>query len=178
MAEQRFDVVPMIAAAELADRVEALAADIAADYGGALVMVPVLKGAFVFAADLMRALGRRGVAVRVEFLRLASYGAATESSGRVQLLGPVPEVAGARVLIVEDILDSGRSARFAAELLRGAGAAEVRLCALLDKPSRRAVAVAANYVGFVIPDRFVVGYGIDWKERFRERGDLAVVEFG
>ena len=172
------DVVSLIGAAEIAARVEALADHIAADYGTDLVMVPVLKGAFVFAADLMRALGRRGAAVRVEFLRLASYGAATESSGRVTLIEPIPEVAGGRVLIVEDVLDTGRSARFAVELMRRAGAAEVRLCALLDKPSRRTEDVAGDYIGFVIPDRFVVGYGIDWNERYRERSDVAAVEFG
>ncbi len=175
MAEH--EVVSLIGAAEIAARVETLADEIAADYGTDLVMVPVLKGAFVFAADLMRALGRRGAAVRIEFLRLASYGAATESSGRVSVIGPAPEVAGARVLVVEDVLDTGRSACSAVELMHQAGAAEVRLCALLDKPSRRVEQASGDYIGFVIPDRFVVGYGIDWNERYRERPDVAAVEF-
>lgn len=171
------DVVPLIGAAEIAARVEALAEHIVGDYGTDLVLVPVLKGAFVFAADLMRALSRHGASVRVDFLRLSSYGAATRSSGRVTLIGPLPEVAGARVLVVEDVLDTGRSARFAVDQMVRAAAAEVRLCTLLDKPSRRTEDVTADYVGFVIPDRFVVGYGIDWNERYRERPDVAAVEF-
>src|SRR3990172_1237268 len=122
----------------IAQRVEALAAEIAKSLPHELVRVVVLKGAFVFAADLMRALDRAGLILRVEFLRLSSYGHARESSGVVQPVGPLPEdVAGRDVLVVDDIADTGRSLAAARSLLLARGAATVSTCVLLDKPSRR-----------------------------------------
>ncbi len=166
---------PLIAAADLARRIEALGGEIVAVMGADIHMVAVLKGGFVFAADLLRALGRHGARVTVDFVHLASYGAGTVSSGRVRVLGEIPDVAGRRVLLVDDILDSGHSAARAVDLLRKAGAAEVHVCALLDKPERRQVSIPADFIGFRIPDRFVVGYGIDYAEQWRELEGVAMV---
>ena len=173
MAEEQREI--LIGAAELAARVDELGRRIADEYGRELTMVVVLKGAFVFAADLARALSRAGASVRIEFLRLASYHDGRESSGQVDCLGPCPVVTGARVLVVEDILDTGRTALAALELLRRQRPAEIRLCALLDKPSRRHLAIEGDWIGFAIPDRFVVGYGIDHAERHRELPEVAAL---
>lgn len=161
---------------DIARRVDALAAEIVAAMGKDIHMVAVLKGGFVFAADLLRALGRQGARVTVDFVHLASYGAGKESSGRVRVMGEIPDVSGRRVLLVDDILDSGHSAARAVELLRKGGAAEVHVCALLDKPERRRVEIPADFIGFTIPDRFVVGYGIDYAEQWRELEGVGVVE--
>lgn len=168
----------LISADEIASRLDAMAVEIVRELGPDITMIPVLKGAFVFAADLLRALGRHGahVRLRVQFLRLASYGNAKESSGTVQLEGDLPEVEGETVLVVEDVLDSGRTAARALDLMRQAGARRAALAVLLDKPARRVVDCPADFTGFTIPDRFVVGYGIDWAERFRELDHVAVVD--
>ncbi|WP_404382592.1 phosphoribosyltransferase [Caenispirillum salinarum] len=168
----------LISAEDIATRLDAMAADIVRELGPDITMIPVLKGAFVFAADLLRALGRHGakVRLRVQFLQLASYGAAKESSGTVTQTGTLPEVEGETVLVVEDVLDSGRTAARALELMRDAGARRAALAVLLDKPERRVVDCPADFTGFTIPDRFVVGYGIDWAERFRELDHVAVVD--
>jgi len=136
----------------------------------------VLKGAFVFGADLLRSLGRLGARPRVEFFGLSSYGAGRQTRGAVTPWTPVPEVKGEHVLLVEDVLDSGLTVAHASDSLRKAGAASVRVCALLDKPARHRVKFAADHVGFTIPDQFVVGYGIDWAERWRELPDVAAVD--
>ncbi len=160
---------PLIDEQRLARRVEALAAEMAARLPRDLTMLVLLKGAFVFAADLLRALARHGFTPRVEFLRLASYGHGTRSRGRVEVIGGVPEsLAGRRVLVVDDIQDTGRTLARVLELLRGAGVRQVWTCALLDKPSRREVEVPLDFRGFEVPDVFVVGYGIDFAERWRE----------
>ena len=166
----------LIEAETIAVRIDEMARAIAADLGHDFVMVIVLKGAFVFGADLLRALGRVGARPRVEFLGLSSYAHAKESSGEVKAWTPIPQVARQAALLVEDILDSGLTVTHAAALLREAGATDVKLCALLDKPAGRKVSVAGDYVGFTIPPRFVVGYGIDWAERFRELTDVAAVD--
>jgi hypoxanthine phosphoribosyltransferase len=166
----------LIGAEAIAHRIEALAGEIVADLGPNFVMVIVLKGAFVFGADLLRALGRLRVGPRVEFLGLSSYGAARHSSGDVVPWTPIPVVKGERVLLVEDVLDSGLTVTHAIAALRQAGAAELRVCALLDKPMRRQTPVTGNHVGFTIPNRFVVGYGIDAAERWRELDHVAAVD--
>jgi hypoxanthine phosphoribosyltransferase len=153
-----------------------MAQQIVADLGTSFVMVIVLKGAFVFGADLLRALGRVGAQPRVEFLGLSSYGLERRTSGDVVPWTSVPIVEGQRVLLVEDILDSGLTVTHAQEMLRKAGAATVKLCALLDKPAGRRTPVTGDYVGFTIPPRFVVGYGIDWAERWRELSEIAAVD--
>lgn len=165
-------ISPFLSADRIAARVGELAREIVAGLSETqrrdLVVVVILKGAFVFAADLVRALHEAGARTRVEFIRLSSYGDATQSSGVVTVSAFPPEnLSGARVLLVDDILDTGRSLRHARTLLEEAGA-EVQLCVLLDKPDRREVEIAPDFVGFTIPNRFVVGYGIDYAEEFRE----------
>jgi hypoxanthine phosphoribosyltransferase len=154
--------------AEVARRVEALAGDIVHAIGGELVVIGVLKGSFVFLADLVRALARAGGPPNVEFMRLASYGQKMESSGEVLLLGDVPrDFAGLPVLLVDDIVDTGLSMAYGRRLLTERNAARVWTCALLDKPSRRKVESPLDFIGFEIPDVFVVGYGIDYAEQYR-----------
>lgn len=174
-------VTARYSAERIAAAVDRMAAAIAARRDAAateaLLMVALLKGAFVFAADLVRALDRHGVATEVDFLSLASYGAGTRSSGNVHVRGDLSiDVRGRDVLLVDDILDSGRSLELACRLLRERGAANVTTCVLLDKPSRRVVAIGADHVGFEVPDAFVVGYGIDWAERYRHLPWIGVVE--
>jgi hypoxanthine phosphoribosyltransferase len=171
----------LINAQMIAGRVETLAAEIAAAWPGPepkrIILVAVLKGSFVFAADLMRALARNGAGVRVEFLWLASYGLGTKSSRDVRLKGPLPEgIAGRPVLLIDDVLDTGHSLRRARDLLLEQGAAPVKICVLIDKPARREVEVTADYVGFTVPNCFVVGYGIDRAEEHRELPYVGAVE--
>jgi hypoxanthine phosphoribosyltransferase len=171
------DVVPMIDEGRLGTRVEALAREIAAAVPPDVVLVVLLKGSFVFAADLLRALGRHGAMPQVAFMRLASYGLGTTSSGEVRLIGEVPDsVADRPVLVVDDIQDTGRTLLAARELLLEKGAARVWSCVLLDKPSRREVDFAADFVGFEIEDVFVVGYGIDHAERHRQLPYIGRIE--
>jgi hypoxanthine phosphoribosyltransferase len=126
---------------------------------------------------LIRALARHGLAPTVEFMRVSSYGASKESAGTVRLHGEVPdEVAGRTVLLIDDIVDTGRSLVHARERLLEAGATKIWTCALLDKPSRREVAFTADFVGFVIEDLFVVGYGIDFAEQYRHLPYIGIVE--
>jgi hypoxanthine phosphoribosyltransferase len=155
--------------AEIVLRVEVLAGEIVRALGPEFVAIGVLKGSFVFLADLVRALARAGAMPNIEFMRLASYGQKKESSGEVLLLGDVSRDFGGRaVLLVDDIVDTGLSMAYGRRLLTERHASSVRTCALLDKPSRRQVDVAIDHVGFEIPDVFVVGYGIDYAERYRE----------
>src|SRR5438128_1521947 len=156
----------LISEAEIAARVEALAAEIAQRRPGDFVIVGLLKGATMFVADLVRALYRAGACPEIEFMRLSSYGLGKVSSGEVHLLGDVPtDLAGRRVLLVDDIVDTGRSIAYAAALLRQRGIGDLWTCALLDKPERREVEVQVDFVGFRISDVFVAGYGIDYAEK-------------
>ena len=162
---------------EIARRVEELADRIAGSVSGEFAIVALLKGSFVFVADLLRLLARRGLAPTVEFMRVSSYGRAKESSGAVRLIGDVPAgVAGRPVLLVDDIVDTGRSLAFARDRLLEAGASKIWTCTLLDKPSRRELALTVDFVGFVIEDVFVVGYGIDFAEQHRHLSYIGVVE--
>ena len=164
-------------AVEIAARVEALAGEIAGALPADFVMVGLLKGACVFVADLARALDRAGAALEIEFMRLASYGFAKQSSGAVQLLGELPSgLAGRPVLLVDDIVDTGRSIAFAAAQLRQRGIQDLWTCVLLDKPQRREVEVAIDFVGFTVGDVFVVGYGTDHAEKYRHLPYIGVVE--
>ena len=155
---------------EIARRVDELAQTIAAALPPSFTLVGLLKGSFVFVADLGRALSRAGCSLRVEFMRVSSYGSGTTSSGIVSLMGDAPAgVRGEPVLLVDDIQDTGRTLAFTRAFLLERGAAKVWTCTLLDKPSRREVeAGEVDFVGFAIPDVFVVGYGIDYAERYRE----------
>ena len=153
---------------EIAARVEALAGEIAGAIDGEFTIVGLLKGSFVFVADLVRALDRAGAAPRVEFMRLSSYGLTKQSSGDVHLLGDIPtDIAGRQVLLVDDIVDTGRSVAYAQALMRQRDVGRLWTCALVDKPSRREVEAKADFVGFTVGDVFIAGYGIDYAERYR-----------
>jgi hypoxanthine phosphoribosyltransferase len=156
-----------IAAEQVAARVRELAARISADYQNQpLLVIGVLKGAWVFMADLVRQLT---LPVSCEFVRLSSYGLGMTTSGEPRMLLDLQEpIAGRAVLVVDDIVDTGISMKRLLEYFQRQQPASLRLCALLDKPSRRRVALQVDYVGFEIPDQFVVGYGIDYAEQFRE----------
>jgi len=167
----------LFSAAEIATRVEMLAAEIARTIPADFVMVGILKGAAVFVADLARALDRAGARLEIEFMRLASYGLAKQSSGAVQILGDVQaDLAGRPVLLVDDIVDTGRSIAYAAAQLRQRGVEDLWTCALLDKPQRREIEVAIDFVGFSIGDVFVVGYGTDHAERYRHLPYIGTVD--
>lgn len=155
-------------------RVGELAGQISRDYDGReLLCVGILKGAFIFAADLIRGMS---VPCRVDFVRLASYGVGSRSSGEVRITKDLETPIGGRdVLIVEDIIDTGLTLSFLVEVLRKRQPASLRVCTLLDKKERRRVPFDANYVGFTIPDVFVVGYGLDYNEDFRFLPDVCVL---
>ncbi|MHB0912845.1 MAG: hypoxanthine phosphoribosyltransferase [Armatimonadota bacterium] len=162
---------------QIAARVRELGAEISDDYKGRnLVIVGILKGSFVFLADLVRSIS---LPLTLDFITLSSYGGSTESSGTVRLAKDLDEsVAGRDVLIVEDIVDTGWTLRMSRlkEVLLERGAASVRVCTLLDKPERRKVDVDLDYVGFVIPDEFVVGYGLDFDGLYRNLPDISIVK--
>lgn len=142
--------------------------------------VIILKGARRFAADLigkMKAI-RPGLEVRKHFIRLASYGSGTETSGEVRMEGEVRDVEGRDVLVIEDIVDTGITLNFLLRHLKEKGAASVKICTLLDKPSRRVEEVSLDYTGRTIPNRFVIGYGIDWDEKFRDLDYIAFLDEG
>lgn len=142
-----------------------------------LLVVAVLKGSFMFAADLIRAMHKAGIAPQVEFVHLSSYRDATVSSGQVEILRDVQsDVRGRDVLLVDDILESGRTITFAKDLIAARGARSVRTCVLLEKPGKRAVTIDADYVGFTCPDLFVVGYGMDVAHSYRQLPFVGVIE--
>lgn len=154
--------------AAIAARVEEIARQVAATEPRRLLVVAVLKGSFMFAADLMRAMHRAGLAPEMEFIHLSSYGAGTESREIRVLRDVESDVAGRDVILVDDILESGRTLAFARDRLIERGAGSVRIAALLDKPMRRKTAISADYVGFECPDKFVVGYGMDMGHKWRQ----------
>ena len=152
---------------EIAAKVRELGARIGADYGGRrLTLVSVLKGSLPFMADLMRAIE---IPVRIDLMEVSSYGgSSTESSGLVRILKDLSaSIEGEDVLIVEDIIDTGLTLNYLVRYLRGKNPKSLRICTLLDKPARRLVDIPVDYVGFTIPDQFVVGYGLDYREYYR-----------
>jgi hypoxanthine phosphoribosyltransferase len=172
-------VVPLFSAAVIERRIDELAEEIARTVPEDVTVVGLLKGSFMFAADLIRALDRHGARPYVEFLQVSSYGLEQESSGRVKVIGGMPETAeGKDVLLIDDIQDTGRTLSFTAGLLRGKGARRIWSAALLDKPSRRVVPFEVDFIGFEIEDVFVVGYGIDYAERYRHLPYIGRVEQG
>ena len=153
-----------------------IAAEIALKDPKNLLVVAVLKGSFMFAADLMRALHHVGMMPQVEFMHLSSYRDATVSSGQVVILKDVEsDVRDRDVILIDDILESGRTLAFAKDLLAARGA-RVMTCCLLEKPGKRAVQIEADFVGFTIPDLFVVGYGMDVAHSYRQLPFIGVVE--
>lgn len=168
-ADDAADIEVLFSTEEIAQRVDSLAQEIAASDSADLLVVSILKGSFIFAADLLRALHGVGLRPEVDFMFLASYGAGTKSRGEVKVLKDISsDVAGRRVLLVDDILESGRTLAFAKASVTERGARRVETCVLLDKPVARAQSVDADYRGFVCPDSFVIGYGMDMAHRYRE----------
>jgi hypoxanthine phosphoribosyltransferase len=163
----------------IARRVDELVDAIAADSpSGNLVVIGILKGSFMFLADLMRSFHRHGVHPRIDFLTLSSYGADTVSAGQVDVIHDLREdIEGADVLLIDDILDTGLTLASAKALLLGRGAKTVRSCVLLDKKTHRSVEFEADYAGFAIADHFVVGYGLDYGNLYRELPHIAKVAF-
>ncbi len=143
-----------------------------------LLVIGILKGSFMFLADLMRSFHRHAVHPRIDFLTLSSYGSDTVSSGAVCIVHDIREdIQGVDILLVDDILDTGRTLAFTRELLLERGARSVRSCVLLDKQTHRAVEFEADYAGFPIGDYFVVGYGLDYDNLYRELPHIAKVNF-
>jgi hypoxanthine phosphoribosyltransferase len=168
-AAAAIDIEPLYSAERISERVEELAREIAAARLKDLIIVAVLQGSFIFAADLIRALHRHGLEPEIDFMFLASYGTGTHSSGEVEVLREVEsKLEGRDVVIVDDILDSGRTLAFAKAFLQARGARSVRTCVLLDKQVPRAAAIAPDFTGFRCPPVFVVGYGMDLAHRYRE----------
>lgn len=159
---------------KLTQRVQELGAEISRDYAGQeILLIGVLKGAVIFMSDLARAIS---LPVRLDFMAVSSYGAATDSSGVVRILKDLDEdLTGKNVVIVEDIIDSGLTLSYLVENLRSRQPASVKICTLLNKPSRRKADITVDYNGFTIPDHFVVGYGLDYAERYRNLPFVAIL---
>ncbi len=166
----------LIDEANLKTRIQAIAEEITADYDGIpdLLMICVLKGGYMFLSDLSRALKRPHT---IDFMGISSYGSGTKSSGAVQIIMDLKQpITGRHVLIVEDIIDSGRTLDYMRRNLLARSPASLRICSLLNKPSRREIDVHVEYIGFDIPDEFVVGYGLDFDELYRNLPCIAVLK--
>ena len=159
----------------LQQKVEELGAQISKDYEGRnLLMVSILKGSVVFMSDLMRHIT---IPCRIDFMSVSSYGSGVKTTGVVKIIKDLDiPLAGYDLLVVEDILDSGMTLSYILELLQARNPKSIRLCTLLDKPERRKVNIKADYVGFEIPDEFVVGYGLDYDERYRNLPYVGVLK--
>ena len=175
-ADLSSDVAQVLVTEEqIADKVRQLGEQISADYAGRrLVLVSVLKGSLPFMADLMRAIS---VPLRIDLMEVSSYGGVnTESSGLVRIIKDLSaSIDGEDVILVEDIIDTGLTLNYLLRYLRGKNPRSLRICALLDKPARRLVEIGIDYRGFEIPDQFVVGYGLDYGELYRNLRHVAVL---
>ena len=160
---------------ELAQRVTELAEAINRDYEGKkLILISVLRGSFIFRADLARQIKHPCL---IDFMSVSSYGKGTSSSGQVQITKDLSEdISGLDVIVVEDILDSGNTLSYLLRLLEQRHPASIRLCTLLDKPERRVKPITADYAGFAIPDAFVVGYGLDYAEKYRNLPYIGILK--
>ncbi|MGB5926060.1 MAG: hypoxanthine phosphoribosyltransferase [Dehalococcoidia bacterium] len=165
----------LISRDQIAEAVTRLALEINTDYQGKHpLLISVLKGSFVFTADLMRQLD---LPLELDFVRLASYGAARESSGEVRVVqGVKMPVKGRDILVIEDIVDTGITVSFLLDYLKKKRPVSLKLCVLTDKPSRRKVPVPIHYCGFTVPDKFIVGYGLDFDEQFRNLPHIYTLE--
>jgi len=162
---------------EIEATVKKLAAEIRKEYQSkSPLLIGILKGSFMFMADLIRLLD---FPLEVEFIKLSSYGRGRSTPGEIKMVqGLRSSIKGRDVLIIEDIVDHGLTIAFLLDYLRKKKPVSLKLCVLCDKPSRRQVPVTIDYLGFTVPDKFIVGYGIDWDERFRNLPDICFVEVG
>lgn len=160
---------------EIKQTVSRLAAEMRIDYEGKEpLLICILKGSFVFMADLIRQLG---LPAEVDFVKLSSYGAGKETTGKVKLVqGLNIPIEGKDVIVIEDIVDTGLTLSFLLDYLKKERPASLKLCALADKPSRRKIPLTIDYLGFSVPDKFIVGYGIDWNEKFRYLPDICCID--
>ncbi|NQU40630.1 MAG: hypoxanthine phosphoribosyltransferase [Lentisphaerae bacterium] len=168
---------PLIREEDLHQGIKELVDRIATDFeGDELHVIGLLRGSFMFTADLVRLLYRHSIPLVVDFMTVSSYGGGIESSGTVNMIRDIDiNLSGQQVLLVDDILDTGRTLDFASRRLAESYPASLKTCVFLDKPSRRVVPFEADYVGFTVPDLFVVGYGLDYDGRYRELPHLSVV---
>ena len=166
---------PLFSAEEIAARIDSLAAQIDRDYHGQeILMIAVLKGSFLFVADLIRAVKTPTI---IDFVRLASYGSATQSSGIIEVRKDLEmSIKDKHVLVVEDIVDSGLTLESLRTMLLNRQPASLKICTLIDKQSHRVTDVSVDYIGFSMDDGFIVGYGLDLDERYRDLPDIRVVE--
>jgi len=160
---------------EIEARLKTLAGEIKSDYQGRYpLLIGVLKGSFMFMAELIRLLH---FPLEIEFVRLSSYGGDKESSGKLKVVqGRRSSIKGRDVLVIEDIVDTGLTISFLLDYLQKKKPASLKLCALTDKPSRRRVPVTIDYLGFTVPNKFLVGYGLDWDEKFRYLPNICFIE--
>ena len=160
---------------ELRQRVKELGCQITADYAGREpLLISVLRGSYIFMADLTRSIN---LDVAVDFMSVSSYGAGTVSSGQVEIKKDLSDsIEGKDLIIVEDILDSGNTLYYLLDVLRARKPASIRICTLMDKPERRSKPIKADYVGFTIPDAFIVGYGLDYAEKYRNLPYVGVLK--
>ena len=162
---------------QLRDRVKALGAEITrayADKTGPILLASVLRGSYIFMADLSRAID---LPVQIDFMSVSSYGAGTQSSGQVEIKKDLSDsIEGVHVIVVEDILDSGNTLSYLLQVLQARNPASISLCTLLDKPSRREKPIQADFVGFTVPNAFIVGYGLDYAEQYRNLPYIGVLK--
>lgn len=160
---------------EIENRVKELGQQISQDYAGeSILVIGILKGAMIFMADLVRHIS---IPTYLDFMAVSSYGASTQSSGAVRILKDLDRsIEGKHIVIVEDIVDTGLTLNYLLDNLRARGPASIKICTLLSKPDRRKTAVNVDYNGFFIPDEFVVGYGLDYNERYRNLPYIAVLK--
>jgi hypoxanthine phosphoribosyltransferase len=165
----------LISKEAIQEKIAELALQVSRDYAGKNpLLVCVLKGAVIFLADFMRSLD---IPAEIDFMAVSSYGASTKSSGVVRILKDLEtSIEGRHIIIVEDIIDTGLTLKYLAEYIGSRGPASLKIVTLLDKPDRRKVAIEADYCGFKIPDRFVVGYGLDFDEQYRHLPDVCVLK--
>ncbi len=176
MKEMKDDLLKvLLSEEEIKERVAQLGARISADYAGReLLMISVLKGSVAFMADLMRAIT---IPVSIDFMAVSSYGKGVKTSGVVKIIKDLDQpLEGKDLLIVEDILDSGKTLGYLIDTLGQRGPSSVRIATLLDKPDRREVNIRPDYSGFVVPDEFVVGYGLDYAEKYRNLPFVGVLK--
>lgn len=169
------EIVPIFSKQEIADRVKALAQQISADYADKeLIIIGVLKGCFIFLSDLVRQLN---ISVKIDFIRLASYGSGTVSSGAIKITKDIElDLQGKDVLIVEDIIDSGKTLSFLLDHLKSFGPKSVKICSFIDKTERREISIPIDYKGFKVKAGFLVGYGLDFDERYRTMPEVCCIK--
>lgn len=165
----------LITRQDIQSAIDRLAGEIRRDYTDKNpLLIGILKGSFIFMADLVRQIA---IPLEVTFMRLSSYGSGTESSGKIKALTRLSEAVKDRhVIVVEDIIDTGLTTAYFVDYLNKKKPASVRLCSLTDKPSRHKIPVKIDYLGFTVPDKFIVGYGIDWDEKYRYLPDICYIE--